>query len=189
MVMVIGKNVGHVDHRRYHRYSGDEEFFYRHNQRSKALTAIQAFTRRNIYAALFAFLVVGPLVWMLMDRTQPYVLTEGVTVPKEIRRGEPYRLEWRITAAERQCNGEVYRFLLDANKKIWAIQSGANTFGEIAGMLPGEHQIAGMERVLPKETALGPAEIHIISEFRCNFMQHLWPLVVRAPTVYTTVID
>lgn len=153
--------------------------------------AIGYFLRKNIYAALFAIFVIGPITWVAMDREPPFLLTEGHTIPAKIRHGELFQLQWKYYNLPRRCPGIIYLYLRDSSGKIWVGEPMTAAFGlitedsvEIKGTL-----ISGHKRVMPDDIAPGPAKIYLTNDFYCNFTQYLWPLRVSFGPVDTVVLD
>lgn len=149
----------------------------------------------NFFAAIFAIFVIGPIAWLAMDRTPPYLINEGHTIPAQIKYNEPFTIEWKYRNLPGQCPGTVYAYMIDGNRKVWVFRPSQASFGLIDENVPDDTLVSGMTRVLPEtkddmhgRPALGVVEFHITTDFICNFTQWLWPLRVRAPIVYSEIV-
>jgi hypothetical protein len=141
-------------------------------------------------AIAFSFMVVGPIVYMLLDRELPYTITGGVTAPPQIQRGKPYRIEWSVKNGPKDCPGTAYRFARDAAGKIWTIKPVETGFSYIP--YDANHpdlEIAGYPRTLDPDTALGTIEFFGTNIFHCNILQWVWPIEQIYPIVKSVVID
>lgn len=148
--------------------------------------------KTNVYAAIFAIFVVAPIVWLVMDREPPFKLAYGVTVPKEIKRGEIYQLQWVYYSLPRRCPGTVYYYLIDSQKHIWVSEPRPASFGLVDEIdLRGISgiRISGHKRLMPSDASLGKAQIYITVDFACNITQYVWPLRLNYGPVSTTVIN
>ena len=141
-------------------------------------------------AIVFSFMVIGPLVWTAMDRELPYTITGGVTVPKEIVRGKPYRIDWSMSNGVKDCPGTAYRFARDSTGKVWTIRPVETGFSYIpltAG-IPEDITVAGYPRILDSGTALGPIEFFGTNVFHCNLLQWVWPIEQVYPVIKSVVV-
>lgn len=174
--------------RRYNLHRGSSSKLYNGLDDSQVIKRF--FKVGNMSAALLAILIAGPIGWMFLDRTPPYIISEGATVPRQIKRGHEYRIQWKFNNLPKSCSGTVYRFLIDSSDppNIWVSIPSAATFGYLDESIE-KGIIMGYPRILPPDVALGPAEIHISTTFLCNFTNLLWKLVVIAPVVHTTIVD
>ena len=147
--------------------------------------------RTNILAAVFSLMVVGPVVWMSFDRELPYAINSGVTVPKEIIRGKPYRIEWKLTNGVKDCPGAAYRFAKDSSGKIWTLRPVETGFSYIplSNGVKEDVIVEGYPRSLDPDTALGPIEFFGTNVFHCNILQLVWPIQQVYPIVRSTVIE
>lgn len=153
--------------------------------------AMKQFIHGQHWIILFTVFIFAPLVWIASDRSPPYHLTGGFSVPEKIVRGETYHIDWNITNFPKTCEGTTYRFIVDASGKIWTLPPVPSVFGHINVMV-GQSKVAvvGYPRVMEKDTALGRVMFGGENVFYCNFIQRwIWPLVVIYTPVYSTVID
>lgn len=143
----------------------------------------------NFLAAMIAMLIGGPLAWEFFDRTPPYEVVSGLTVPPQIKRGGPYHLEWVLNPnAGLHCPGTVYRYIRDSKGTIWAEVPAMAAFG-LMPMQWKNVKVIGSPHIMPKDVATGRAEVYIRSTYYCNFTQYVWPLTVIYNPVPTEIID
>lgn len=144
---------------------------------------------RNIVIATLAIVIAGPLTWEFLDREPPYKVISGVTVPPVIRRGHDYRVDWVLDVnPDLKCPGTVYRFLRDSEGSVWLLPPNQASFG----LLPegkGPTKVIGSSHKVPKETALGRAEVFVRTTYICNFTQYLWPLTVVYEPITAEITD
>lgn len=143
----------------------------------------------NFLAAMIAMLIGGPLVWEFSDRTPPYSVVSGATVPPQIVRGGEYRVDWILSPnAGLHCPGTVYRYLRDSDGTLWMYTPSPASFG-LMPMQFGKTRVVGSTHKVPSDAALGKAEIYIRSTYICNFTQYIWPLTVLYDPVATEIVD
>ena len=151
---------------------------------------------KNIYAAIFAIFIVGPIAWLVMDRTPPFEIYDGHTVPTEIRYSEPFTIEWKYKNLPRQCPGTIYSYMIDSKGKVWVFRPSQASFGLIEEDIPDGSLVSGNSRKLPESKddlhgrpASGRITFHFTMDFICNFTQWFWPLRVRAPVVHSVIVE
>lgn len=142
-------------------------------------------------AIFFAIVFIGPLTWIALDRTPPFILLSGVSIPAEIKRGSDYRIEWTIrNIPGKKCQGTAYRFLRDSSGRMWTFLPSPASFGLIDdNMSMSETHVSGYQRKMPSDVALGEAKFYFQVQFFCNITQYIWPLIVEYPSVDTKIID
>lgn len=141
----------------------------------------------HILATLFGFSFVVPVTYMALDREPPIELYDGVTVPDQIERGENYRLRW-VAKRNRSCPGTVYHRIIDSQNILWSFAD-SPALGSAIILAPTPTPVAGVERTVPSNIALGPATIITTAEYACNFTQWLYPIYRRWPDIKTTIVD
>lgn len=143
----------------------------------------------NFIAAMIAMLIGGPIAWEFFDRTPPYEVVSGVTVPPQIRHGQTYHLQWVLNPNPGlHCPGTVYRYIRDAKGTIWVNPPASAAFG----LMPMQWKnvtVVGSEHTVPLDAATGRAEIYIRTAYYCNFTQYVWPLTVIFQPVITEITD
>lgn len=149
------------------------------------------FIRTNILAALFAIIFVGPIAWLAMDREPPIAMLSGVTVPPELQRKEPFSIDWKMVNLPKFCPGTVYFSMKDSKGNYWVEAPAPASFGMIKSSA-GESStvsISGHMHIVPPRATSGTVEIHIINDFVCNWTHYFWPIRLRVPVVYSTIVD
>jgi hypothetical protein len=124
------------------------------------------------------------------------MLSEGVTHPKEIVRGEQFYLEWSIVI-KRRCETNVWSVIRVGVDNRLSFESVSTTakqpslFGEAPLALNKKAKTAGRMRDVPANLPLGDAIIEVWQEAYCNPLQRLfdWPIVWKQETVRTKIVD
>lgn len=131
--------------------------------------------------------IIAPNVYLLADRTPPFDLRDGSTVPSTLTPGGTYQFTWTIVPRRREhsCTGTVVWRIIDSEGVVWAQPATESLFALIKHNTP--QRIVGRERVLPSGVANGPLRLESVISFTCNWTQHLWPIRVTFPAVITSV--
>lgn len=136
--------------------------------------------RQHIAAAFFAIAIVGPAVWMLIDRDPPYVREWGEITPKHPAPGDYIAVQWRLRAI-RNCPpntpGNISRVIIDATGK-------RHTFEPTPAAVPALTR----SLQLPADITPGPAVYRSHACFTCNPLHHFWPVCVTQPDLSFEVV-
>ena len=132
-------------------------------------------SRSSLASMILAGVVGGPLVCQLLDRSMPYALSDGYSVPQVITPGQPYILRQKLINYPRTCAGVIYRQLVDSEGKIFVEPPLPDAYGFIDEAVR-EGPVIGWPRILSPQAALGPALITVTVDFKCNWVQNFVPL-------------
>lgn len=135
--------------------------------------------RNTIAAVVFAVGAVGPLAYLLADRTLPYEYLSGEVLPPDPEIGHQISIHWHVRV-NRFCPGWVQRDIIDRRGYVWHNVGGP--VRDITPVTPGSetHIVNTIE--LPRQLGVGPAEYQAHVTFKCNPLQRLfWPIHVSLP--------
>lgn len=145
-------------------------------------------SRRHVVPLLFALLIVGPIVSMLVwSRSPPFVFVSGSVAPAAAKPGDPIPLH--ITAGgnaaititlkwSRLCELESVRIVQDGEHKDWKIPSPPSTPPHTLDPrpLPSVRVIN-----IPAGATPGAAHYRATVYLRCNPLDRLWPIKILIP--------
>lgn len=134
-----------------------------------------------IIATFFSVAVVVPLVWMVMDRSPPYIRLSGEMIPPNPAQGEFVSVRWRIKVIKPcppNVPRNVTRRIIDSTGVVIDYEPIEGVFGA-----EGETIRDSITRSfqIPPSAALGPAKYQSSASFACNPFQTLWPVFVSEP--------
>jgi hypothetical protein len=181
MALELVTDMGFMDHSSFGRRSLFQELHRRFLEWETLMLA----RRNDVYAIIFALVVVGPLTWWSLDRTPPFTEVPYATSPDPAHRGEMMESEWDVTVAREGCRGTFQRVLIDSHNVVWAFQPFLLTFTN----LPIGHHIikSATPFLLPKDFAQGRGTILIVVTAECNPVHKFFPIIYRAPPAYFDV--
>lgn len=141
--------------------------------------------RNDVYAMIFALVVIGPLTWWALDRTPPFTEVPYATMPDPAIPGSLMESEWSVEVNREGCRGSFQRVLVDAHGIVWAFQPFVLTFSN----LPIGHHLlkSATPFLLPQDFASGRGTILIVVTAECNPLHKLFPIIYRAPPAYFNV--
>ena len=86
----------------------------------------------NIIAASVSVFVVGPIVFMAIDREPPYTRDTGAIHPANPQPGDAIEAEWKIHT-NRTCkpasNRNVIRQIVDSHNTVWDFDGVPSVYG------------------------------------------------------------
>lgn len=137
-------------------------------------------------SAIISILVVAPLAYMMADNQPPYEYdaSNSYIIPQQSRVDHQVVVHWQFKRVNRVCPGSVTRVIVDA-------RSGAQTtFDPTAVAASVTTKSTHLDRTftLPPNLAPGPQLYRAHVAFRCNMLQHFWPLMVRTPDLSFEVL-
>lgn len=146
--------------------------------------------KRNILPFLVMLLVVLPIGTLLFDRNPPVLRESGVIyrvdgagnrLPGDPAPGDLVAVEW-VAKFSRECPGTVHRtFLSLEDNSIHSLDNDPSSYIARGTRLVRTFRVP---YGLPPGQAIYRAVVH----FHCNPL-HVWfPIVVRGPDVYFTVV-
>lgn len=136
----------------------------------------------NLAAACLALFIVGPIVWMAMDRAAAYTV-KSVKVVGTTNLGDPLILEWRIVIDKEGCTGADQRIVTDSIGSVRAYE----IYPDRVVSLPlGPHTTrTTVPLILSRQMALGPAFEMIRRTSSCNLIQQMFPVVKETTIPFT----
>lgn len=143
---------------------------------------------RSIAAFLFSGLIVGPLVWLTLDRAPPIILISGEATPAEVYPGGKFHIRWLAINPPRVCPGILHRSIVDSEGVVWTLETAPAVLGENSDFSNAPQQMIGRENTVPRGVALGTAIVKTHAEYVCNFTQRLWPIGVIQPEVRLMIL-
>jgi len=143
-----------------------------------------SFTTKVLLVVLI--LVFGVAGAFLFDRSPPFVLLEGKTIPAVLTPGKPYQFSWlRQPESPRECTGTVFWRIEDSEGAIRAVAPEPSLFA--LDNSDKTRRVVGRERILSSSVPPGPIILYPSIEFVCNWMHYLWPIYREFPPVHSTV--
>lgn len=139
------------------------------------------FPVQNAIAAFVAVGIFAPLLWMALDRMEPYAITGGQIDPPSPVKGTEFTVTWEIKAL-RSCQPQyssVTRVIIDSQGFRHTAAPTQATFGT-----PEESSDDKIMRLVKlPENISGPAKYFSNVCYACNPVQVLWPVCMRTPTL------
>ena len=143
----------------------------------------------SLMTMLITAAVVGPLAWIVLDRTQPVARISGVAYSAnggQLHPGDTVTVDWTIEA-KKSCDGSVRRQIVDGQNVTWDF----NVTSAVAEAGGPYHLIRDISIPkgfgFPKGAQSATARYHAGLTWRCNFIQWLWPLHAETNDVSFTV--
>lgn len=150
------------------------------------VAVVKRLAMTHLLAAIFACFIVGPLVWMALDRTAPYEVINGTVVPTVVTPRSKVSLNWHIHVVRPGCTGFYQRYVVDSTNRVWPYKEMPSYY---LNLPIGEHDAMGPEPyVLPSGLSQGSAYTYSTMRFYCNFLQRWfdWPIRrVTSPLHFT----
>lgn len=158
--------------------------------------------RQFLIALASSALLLGLPLWMLLDRSPPYVRDHGQIIaaapencglppgPASVTPGACVAVVWSVRII-RNCvpseHSNITRRIVDGENVAWPIAAVAGLYG--TGTLPSSSDRLVRYLVLPSGAAPGRAIYKSSASYACNPLQRLvWPVVVDTPDI-TFVIE
>lgn len=137
--------------------------------------------RTRIVAALTAGILILP-AWLLLDRSPPFIVTNGrIDPPHPIVNGAIV-VTWDIKST-RSCQpssgATVTRTIVDS-------KGVKHTYAPVRAVYgtPEQHEAGEIERRIPlPENISGPAKYSSIACYACNPLQQFWPICIQMPEI------
>lgn len=136
---------------------------------------------------LFAFLVVGPVWYALIDRELPYVRLSGVILPVDPEPGARIDVIWYIKPI-RTCapstKNNVTRQITDSTGVVWGDFASPSHFGSWVKAEDAPDKLVNTIE-LPHGIARGPARYSSRACYTCDpfTLQRFLPVCVTAPDI------
>lgn len=144
--------------------------------------------RCNIFAGIIATAIFAPLTYWTVDRTPPYELTNGYTVPSDIRPGHEFRIAWTLRKLTEPVDGYAQVRIIDSQKGVKYMAAEHSTIGR-EGKVGAVYQVEGRPRIMPDSVACGPATIQVHATYFGNpVRRYVWPVRVDRPPVSTNIV-
>ena len=149
------------------------------------------FLKSTWLLGLITMAIVIPITMMILESGPPYEIKSGYTVPPELRRGQPYRVDWVIYNYPKTCTGLSYRFMRDSNGKVWVLGVIQASFGNIPATKNETLRVSGVPRLLDMDVPLGRIELFGFNEHFCNVIQRILQIPIKVPygPIISTVIE
>lgn len=139
---------------------------------------------QNAGAAFIAIAIVAPILWMLLDREPPFIVTDGRVIPPNPTSNGLIEVVWDITPV-RSCqpysSATVTRTITDSK----GVQHTYAPVHAIYGT-PDQHEAGLIDRTIPlPENITGSAQYSSVACYPCNPLQYLLglPICIRMPAV------
>lgn len=150
-----------------------------------ALKFLDSFAEKLQWVAN-ALIVAGALslLWLASDRAAPFVVT-GIHQST----GEPGA--WITITADvkrdlsRKCEATFSRYIYDVNQTRYDIGTSIASAEMIERMDRLNPDRLAVSLELPRDIAVGPADLVTTIEYRCNKVHRLWPIVVTTHLPFT----
>ena len=137
-----------------------------------------SFASRTAKGGVFVFTIVAMVFFgMLLDRGLPYERSAGEMIPPEARAGEQIFVRW-TGEKKRDCPGIVHRVFIDSAGTYHPVEFAGAVYARVGIGMPLLRPLT-----VPAKMACGPAQYIARTEFYCNPVQRLWPIVSNAPPV------
>lgn len=143
----------------------------------RILRPLDRVAKVGLFALVFAAVV------LVLDRRPPMMLIE--VKPTAARPGEPVLLRAEVHRDGRACDAEFSRYLFDANRVSYPLESGkvsAELIARLEARTPG---MLNLRVEIPPDAAPGPATVETEIIYYCNKMHRLWPLHVSTVLPFT----
>jgi hypothetical protein len=143
-------------------------------------------TVSRVVPIIFSIAVFAPVLWMAMDRSQPFERIAGVVVPPDPAPGEYIHIEWQIRVLKSCLPSQqrnVSRSIVDSTGKIHRFEPTEGIYGTTTTPPPSVSRALQ----LPPDIPAGPARYEAIACFACNPFQHLVPVCINKPNLLFTV--
>jgi hypothetical protein len=140
-----------------------------------------------ITTACFSLFIVAPITAMLTDNTPPFEFdaANSYIIPQRTAAGRQITVHWKIKDLRRICPGAVSRTIVDAD-------SGARTTYDpqpAAASVDTMDEFLDKTFMLPSHLSPGKKIYRATIDYRCNPLQHFWPLHVVTPDLPFEVVD
>lgn len=143
---------------------------------------------QNAVAAFIAIAVFAPILWMVMDRAPPFIVTNGRIDPPNPAMNSSIVVTWDVKST-RSCqpksNATVTRTIVDS-------KGVKHTYAPVHAVYgtPEQHEPDEIKRRLPlPENITGHARYSSIACYACNPLQELWPICIQMPEVDFEISD
>lgn len=145
------------------------------------LTAVDA------AAAFISIGVVAPVLWMALDRTIPYEITNGWIDPPTPHRGEDIVVSWDIrpVRACRPYSGRVTQVIIDSRGFRHVATPDTASYGTPQQYGPNKLRRTVM---LPPHIS-GPTKYYAEDCYSCNPLQTIWPVCWPTPVLDFIIKD
>jgi hypothetical protein len=135
----------------------------------------------TIFVILF-ILIIGAvpatMVYMLHE-PMPFNITERSLKETNVPQGGSLKILGKVTFFK-TCIIRTQRFVIDANRKNWDLSKTLQS--------PYDPQFS-INVPIPKDIAIGQAELHSVVEWECNFVQNYFPGHIPLSILYFTVTE
>ena len=140
---------------------------------------------------IVAVLIVGPLVWMAMDRTPPLILSNGIIAPHEVHRQQTVSVIWHAKFSGQHCPGVTQRELIERKShNIWPKEA-----RQRKGIFIPEKNNPYLGTVVTPpltipDMSAGKACYRVTQFYFCNWLQRVmnWPIVQVSPCIDFEVV-
>lgn len=137
--------------------------------------------RTRIIAALTAGIMIVPF-WLLLDRSPPFIVTNGRVNPSNPVVNGSIEVTWDIKPT-RSCQpssgAKVTRTIVDSKGVRHVYAPVHAVYGT-----PEQHEAGEVRRTIPlPENITGPAKYSSVACYACNPLQEFWPICIQMPEV------
>jgi len=136
---------------------------------------------QHVYAALFAFLVVVPVLYMVGDRDTVVEVVNARIVPHNIVAGGEVEVTWMANELRTDCGGEVHRTVIDSKGKRFPYPVFSVVDRDDSDKQAKPQEFSRLIK-LPAKMAPGPFVMSVVVYRWCNPIQKFfWPMVDPMP--------
>lgn len=145
---------------------------------------------RNLPAAFFAMAIFAPILWMVLDRDQPYFRISGELIPSNPAPGDFVTVKWRIKV-NKWCRpsapNNVTRQITTSDGQLLDYQPVQGVYGTDDRAATNEREDLSRTFQIPPSATRGPATYYSRACFSCNPLQDIWPVCVDTPKIQFTI--
>lgn len=157
-------------------------------QMTSMLTTYNRVTPHTI-AAFIAVLIVGPVLWMALDREPPYIIANGHMTPDHPYPGQQITIEWdlkSVRACPASSSATVHRTIVDSK----GVKHDYATVHAIFHTDRTNMDVPTIIRTLDLPGNISPGLARYYSEacYPCNPIQEFWPVCIQTPDILFEVV-
>ncbi len=137
---------------------------------------------QNAIAAFIAVALFAPVMWMALDRSPPFVVTNGRIDPPRPMVNSSITVTWDVKSTKScqpSSNSTVTRSIIDSKGIAHKYSPVHATYGTPEQERRNKDEIRRI--VLLPENITGPAKYTSVACYACNPIQELWPICVQMP--------
>lgn len=143
---------------------------------------------QNAVAAFIAIAIFAPILWMVLDREPPFIVSNGRIDPTHPEMNGSITVTWDVRAT-RSCqpssHATVTRTIVDSKGVAHAYAPVHAIYGTREQREPDE-----IKRRIPlPENITGHARYSSVACYACNPLQELWPICIQMPEVDFEISD